>query len=70
VPGADLGRRRLVGTLTRHERNFAAAIGRVAEEEVKAGRMTTAEATRAVHHTFLRLLGLNGTQPGADGLHH
>ena len=34
------------------------ALGRAAEEEVKAGRMTVEEATRAVHHSFLRLLGL------------
>jgi AcrR family transcriptional regulator len=33
------------------------ALGRAAEDEVKAGRMTTAEATHAVHHSFLRLLG-------------
>jgi hypothetical protein len=34
------------------------AIGRAAQEEVTAGRMTIEEATRAVHHTFLRLLGI------------
>ncbi len=34
------------------------ALGRAAEDEVKAGRMTTAEAARAVHHSFLRLLGV------------
>jgi AcrR family transcriptional regulator len=34
------------------------AIGRVAEEEVKASRMTIDEASRAVHASFLRLLGL------------
>ena len=34
------------------------ALGRAAEEEVKAGRMTIDEATHAVHHSFLRLLGL------------
>jgi AcrR family transcriptional regulator len=33
------------------------AVGRAAEEEVKAGRMTIEEATYAVHHSFLRLLG-------------
>ena len=33
------------------------AVGRAAEEEVKAGRMTIEEATHAVHHSFLRLLG-------------
>jgi hypothetical protein len=53
-----VGRRHLVSTLTGPEQDF------------KAGRMTTAEATRAVHHSFLRLLGLDGAQPGADGLHH
>lgn len=34
------------------------ALGRAAEEEVKAGRMTIDEATRAVYSSFLRLLGL------------
>lgn len=34
------------------------AIGRAAQEDVTAGRMTIEEATRAVHHTFLRLLGI------------
>lgn len=34
------------------------ALGRAAEEEVKAGRMTIDEATHAVHLSFLRLLGL------------
>jgi AcrR family transcriptional regulator len=34
------------------------AIGRAAEDEVKAGRMTIEEASNAVHHSFLRLLGL------------
>lgn len=34
------------------------ALGRAAEEEVKAGRMTIDEATRVVHGSFLRLLGL------------
>lgn len=43
------------------------AIGRAAEEEVKAGKMTTAEATWAVHHSFLRLLGLAGARTAADG---
>lgn len=33
-------------------------LGRAAEDEVKAGRMTIDEATRAVHSSFLRLLGL------------
>ena len=34
------------------------ALGRAAEEEVKAGRMTIEDATHAVHHSFLRLLGV------------
>ena len=40
------------------------ALGRAAEEEVKAGRMTIDEATRAVHRSFLRLLGLADSPPG------
>jgi AcrR family transcriptional regulator len=36
------------------------ALGRTAEDEVKAGRMTIDEASRAVHHSFLRLLGVPG----------
>ncbi len=36
----------------------ALALGRAAEDEVKAGRMTIEEATRAVHHSFLRLFGI------------
>jgi len=36
----------------------ALALGRAAEDEVKAGRMTIAEATHAVHHSFLRLFGI------------
>jgi AcrR family transcriptional regulator len=38
--------------------NAALALGRAAEEEVKGGRMTIDEASRVVHHSFLRLLGL------------
>lgn len=34
------------------------AIGRAADGEVKAGRMTIEKATHAVHHSFLRLLGV------------
>jgi AcrR family transcriptional regulator len=34
------------------------ALGRAAEEEVKAGRMSIDDATHAVHHSFLRLLGV------------
>ena len=33
------------------------ALGRAADEEVKAGRMTIEEATHAMHHSVLRLLG-------------
>jgi AcrR family transcriptional regulator len=33
------------------------ALGRAAEDEVKAGRMTIEQATRAVHQAVLRLLG-------------
>jgi len=36
----------------------AMALGRAAEDEVRAGRMTTEEASHAVHHSFLRLLGI------------
>jgi hypothetical protein len=35
------------------------AIGRAAQEEVKAGRMPIEEASRAVHHGFLCMLGLD-----------
>jgi hypothetical protein len=31
---------------------------RASEDGVKAGRMTIAEASHAVHHSFLRLFGL------------
>ncbi len=34
----------------------AMALGRAAEDEVKAGRMTTEEASHAVHHSLVRLL--------------
>jgi AcrR family transcriptional regulator len=40
------------------------ALGRAAEDEVKAGRMTVEDATSAVHHSFLRLFGLEGPAPG------
>jgi hypothetical protein len=46
------------------------ALGRAAEEEVKAGRMTTEEATHAVRHSFLRLLGAAGPPQGAAGPPH
>lgn len=41
----------------------ALALGRAAEDEVKAGRMTIDEATTAVHHSFLRLFGLDDPGP-------
>jgi AcrR family transcriptional regulator len=34
------------------------ALGRAAEDEVKAGRMSIEEASHLVHHSFLRLFGL------------
>jgi AcrR family transcriptional regulator len=40
------------------------AVGRAAEDEVKAGRMTIEHATSAVHHSFLRLFGLQEPTPG------
>lgn len=40
------------------------ALGRAAEDEVKAGRMTVEDATSAVHNSFLRLFGLQGPAPG------
>lgn len=36
----------------------ALALGRAADEQVKAGQMTIEEASHAVHHSFLRLLGM------------
>jgi hypothetical protein len=39
------------------------ALGRAAEEEVKARRMTIDEATGAVHHSFLRLFGVRDPGP-------
>jgi hypothetical protein len=36
----------------------ALALGRAAEDGVKAGRMTIEGATRAVRHSFLRLFGI------------
>ena len=41
------------------------ALGRAAGEAVKAGRMTIEEATQAMHHSFLRLLGV--ADPAAPG---
>ncbi len=40
------------------------ALGRAAEDEVKAGRMTTGEASSAVHHSFLRLLAITDSTAG------
>ena len=40
------------------------ALGRTAEQEVKAARMTIDDASRAVHRSFLRLLGLADSPPG------
>jgi AcrR family transcriptional regulator len=39
------------------------ALGRAAEDEVRAGRMTVEEATSVVHRSFLRLFGLR--DPGS-----
>ena len=36
------------------------AIGRAAEDEVNAGRMSTDDARNAVHRSFLPLFGLSG----------
>jgi AcrR family transcriptional regulator len=36
----------------------ALALGRAAEDEVKTGRMTIEDATDCVHHSFLRLFGI------------
>lgn len=41
----------------------ALAIGRAAEDEVKAGRMTIDEATHAVRYSYLRLLGIQDPGP-------
>jgi hypothetical protein len=40
------------------------ALGRAAEDQVKAGRMTIEEATRGVQHSVLRLFGLPDPPPG------
>jgi AcrR family transcriptional regulator len=40
------------------------AIGRAAQDEVKARRMTVEDATRAVHLSFLRLFGVQDPKPG------
>lgn len=44
----------------------ALALGRAAEDEVQAGRMTIDEASHAVHHSYLRLFGIQETPPRAD----
>jgi hypothetical protein len=41
------------------------AIGRAAEEEVKAGRMTIEDAIHAAHHSILRLIGTSQPGPSA-----
>ena len=42
----------------------ALALGRAAEDEVKAGRMTIDEASHAVHHSYLRLFRIQDPPPG------
>jgi hypothetical protein len=42
----------------------ALALGRAADDEVKAGRMTIEDATSAIHHSVLRLFGLPDPTPG------
>lgn len=42
----------------------ALALGRAADDEVKAGRMTIEDATSAIHHSVLRLFGLPDPAPG------
>lgn len=44
----------------------ALALGRAAEDEVKAGRMTAGQASRLVRHSFLRLVGVADAGPGPD----
>ncbi len=39
------------------------ALGRAAEDEVQAGRMTIEDATSVVHQSFLRLFGLRDAAP-------
>jgi hypothetical protein len=40
----------------------ALALGRAAEDEVKAGRMTADQAGDAVRRSYLRLLGITGLE--------
>jgi hypothetical protein len=42
----------------------ALALGRAAEDEVKAGRMTIDQASHAVHHSYLRLFRVQGPTAG------
>ena len=42
----------------------ALALGRAAEDEVKAGRMTIDQASHAVHHSYLRLLRIEDPAQG------
>ena len=42
----------------------ALALGRAAEDEVKAGRMTIDEASHAVHQSYLRLFRIQDPTPG------
>lgn len=42
----------------------ALALGRAAEAEVQAGRMTIDEASHAIHHSYLRLFGIHDPTPG------
>lgn len=42
----------------------AFALGRAAEDEVRAGRMTTDEASHAVRHSYLRLFRIQDPTPG------
>ena len=44
----------------------ALALGRAADDEVKAGRMTIEEASHAVHHSFLRLLSARNDRRPAE----
>ena len=44
--------------------NANLALGRAAEQEVKAGRMTIEEATTVVHRSFLRLVGVTDSPQG------
>jgi hypothetical protein len=46
----------------------ALALGRAAEDEVRAGWMNIDEATHAVHHSYLRLFGIQDRKPAAPGL--